>query len=244
MVQTAKSVMKELALVSDKQKAVFVARYFKTGKGQYGEGDVFIGVTVPAVRVVVKKYRELPLSEVQVLLTSKIHEHRLAALLILCLQYKNADAKGKKNIFDVYLKHTAYINNWDLVDTSARDIVGQYIFEQQTKIERMKFLKKYVESKSLWERRIAIISTAYGISKGYFDEICIISEVLLKDTHDLIHKALGWMLREMGKKNKEGEQRLLKFLDEYASKMPRTMLRYSLERLDIKARKRYMAAGK
>jgi 3-methyladenine DNA glycosylase AlkD len=244
MVQTAKSVMKELALVSDMQKAVFVARYFKTGKGEYGEGDIFIGVTVPAVRVVAKKYREMPLSEVQILLTSKIHEHRLAALLILCLQYKKADAEGKKNIFHVYLKHTAYINNWDLVDTSARDIVGQYIFEHQTKIERMKFLKKYAGSKSLWERRIAVISTAYGISKGYFDEICIISEILLKDTHDLIHKALGWMLREMGKKNKEGEQRLLKFLDENAFKMPRTMLRYSLERLDIKARKRYMAVGK
>ncbi len=234
MVLTAKSVMKELALVSDKQKAVFVARYFKTGKGQYGEGDVFIGVTVPAVRVVVRKYRELPLSEVQVLLTSKIHEHRLAALLILCLQYARGNTE---EIFKMYLNNTRYINNWDLVDTSARDIVGHYVWNHMSPTKRKIFLSKLAKSESLWERRIAMVATSYGISKGELDYTFHIAEVLLKDTHDLMHKASGWMLREAGKKDKRA---LAGFLDSHAGTMPRTMLRYALEHFKPKERQKYM----
>lgn len=245
---TAKMVIKELEKVADKKRAVFVAGYFKTGKGQYGEGDTFIGVPVPSARIIAKKFQQLSLSEVSILLKSNIHEHRLTALLILCYVYKNIgkNIKEKQNqahkkIFDLYLKHTKCINNWDLVDTSARDIVGHYIWNYYDVSKRKAFLKKLATSKLIWERRIAVISTFYGIGRGELKDVFYVAGLLMKDSHDLIHKAVGWMLREAGKKDVDEEK---VFLDSYAPTMPRTMLRYAIERFGREDRGKYMNMGK
>lgn len=234
----ASNVAQDLKKVSNKKKAISTARYFKTGKGEYGEGDIFIGVTVPDGRIIAKKYALLPLKELVTLLKSPIHEHRSTALNILCLQYR--DKTKQEKIFDLYMSHTRYINNWDLVDSSARDIVGHYIYEYMSGTERHRFLKKYAASDLLWERRIAVIATAYGISKGKYEEICMLTKMLIKDKQDLIHKAVGWMLREMGKKNEEGGRQLRALLDRLAPTLPRTSLRYSLERFSKNEREKYM----
>lgn len=224
------TIQQELERLANPQKANILQRFFKTDKGQYGEGDIFLGITVPQQRILAKKYVNLSLKEISILLKSKIHEHRLTALLILVQKYtKTTD---KKAIVDFYLHHTAHINNWDLVDLTAEKILGDYYTDKDKKI-----LYKFATSKNLWERRIAIISTFAFIKKSQFTDTINICELLLQDKHDLMHKACGWMLREMGKRD---EKPLRTFLEKYSSTMPRTMLRYSLEKFDEKTRKKYL----
>ncbi len=214
---------------SDKQRALVSQRYFKTGKGEYGEGDIFLGLTVPDQRKIAYKYADLTFADLIKLLSSKIHEHRFTALEILVFKFeqavKDSDKKLQKKIFDFYLSeaHKNHINNWDLVDTSAREIVGAWLFDKDRAA-----LYKLVKSLNIWERRIAVVSSHYFITKGQYKDIQALAKALLVDKHDLIHKATGWMLREMGKK----DQKVLEnFLDKNAGIMPRTMLRYSIERL-------------
>lgn len=226
-------VVKALSKVSDKERAKNSIWYFKTKKGQYGYGDVFIGVTVPEQRRIAKKFSDLPLLEIQKLLKSKIHEHRLTALFILVIQFYAGDEKNRKKIFDLYIKNTKYINNWDLVDSSTPHIVGGHLDDKPRTI-----LYKLVKSKNLWERRISVLATLYFIVKQKdFKDTLKISEILLSDKHDLIHKAVGWALREVGKRD---EKVLTQFLDKHVSKMPRTTLRYAIERFEEAKRQKYL----
>lgn len=230
----AVDVQKALRRVATKERATTNAWFFKTNPGQYGEGDVFIGVTVPEGRKVAQRYKELPLQDIELLLYSKTHEDRLCALHILVLQYKNGDIKIKEKIYAFYIRHRARINNWDLVDTSASSIVGRYLYENG---EWEIVLKKLTVSKSLWDRRIAIVATHYFIKKDIHEPTLAIATMLLKDTEDLIHKAVGWMLREVGKRDKNT---LLGFLTLYARTMPRTTLRYAIEHFSPDERRFYM----
>ncbi len=224
-------IKQELENYGNPAKAKLLSGFFKTGKGEYGEGDVFIGVKVPEQRLIAKKYSALPLSDVQKLLSSKIHEHRLTALLILIQKYKKNPSERAK-IVEFYLRNTKNINNWDLVDLSSHKILGDYLLDKDVSV-----LYKLAKSDNIWERRIAIISTAAFIGRHRFEHTLKIAKMLLKDTHDLMHKAAGWMLREVGKKNLEAE---LKFLDKHAPGMPRTMLRYAIERFAEPKKKHYM----
>jgi 3-methyladenine DNA glycosylase AlkD len=237
---------KEISLtlnsLADKKQAANLQRFFKTGPGQYGEGDIFLGIKVPVQREVAKKYQSAPLSAVSKLLKSKIHEYRLVGLLILIKKYETADSRLlKQEIFDFYVSNFSAINNWDLVDLSAPKIVGHFLFNYQQDKNRsaLKFLSKLAASHDLWERRIAIISTFYFIYQGQTAETYYIAEKLLKDKHDLIHKAVGWMLREAGKRVSKDE--LVKFLDANKAKMPRTALRYAIERFLELERRAYLA---
>jgi 3-methyladenine DNA glycosylase AlkD len=215
----------DLQRLANKKTAVNLARYFKTGKGEYGEGDIFIGLTVPQIRNVAKNYKELPLTELQKIIVSKIHEYRLTALLILTYKYPKADKKLQKQIVSFYLKNTKNINNWDLVDLSSHQILGDYYLHNPGK----EVLIKLAKSKNLWKKRIAIISTFEFIRNNEFEDSLKIAIILLHDKHDLVHKAVGWMLREIGKRNFEVENNFL--LNTYKN-MPRTMLRYAIERFD------------
>lgn len=211
--------------------------YFKTGKGQYGYGDVFIGITVPEQRKIAKQFSEkLTLGETGKLLQSKIHEERFIALEILVMKFETGNQSLQKQVVDLYLKSTKFINNWDLVDTSAHYILGEYLFKRPRTI-----LFKLAKSASLWEKRIAIISAFYFINKHDYSDSLKIAKILLSDEHDLIHKAVGWMLREIGKRDIKVER---KFLDEFASKMPRTTLRYAIERFPEPLRKKYLSIKK
>lgn len=214
-------------------KAQTLQRFFKTGKGEYAEGDIFIGVMAPSMKATVKKYATLPIAEAVKLLHSKIHEERMVALLILVAQYKKGDEKLKQKIFDIYLSNTKYINNWDLVDLTAEHIVGE-----QLRNSSKQTLYKLAKSKSLWERRIAILSTFAYIKTGESKETLKIAKMLLNDEHDLIHKAVGWMLREVGKRVSHQEE--LKFVEQHVKKMPRTMLRYAIERFPEALRKKIL----
>ena len=214
------------------EKAKILQKFFKTGEGEYGEGDIFLGVTVPELRNIVKDFYGLNLIKIERLLHSKIHEHRLTAIIILGEKYKRAKEEEKENIFNFYLNNTKNINNWDLVDLSAPGIVGGFLFEKNKKV-----LYKLVQSENLWEKRIAIISTFAFIRKEEFEDCLAISELLLNDGHDLIHKAVGWMLREVGKRNLEVEE---EFLKQHYKDMPRTMLRYAIEKFDEEKRKMYL----
>ena|SRR3989338_2573347 len=225
----------ELGLLANPEKAKFLAGFFKTGKGQYAEGDMFLGITVPQTRQVAGKYSSLALSDIKKLLKSKIHEHRLIALLVLVQQFNRADENQKVKIIDFYLASTKRINNWDLVDLSADKILGEYLYQAPSK-ER-KILRKLAKSKNLWERRIAVLSTFAFIKRNEFDDALEISKMLLEDPHDLIHKAVGWMLREIGKRNLAVEE---KFLKKHCRKMPRTMLRYAIEKFPEKKRQLYL----
>ena len=222
----------EMSQLSDANRAKNLSWFFKTGKGQYGEGDIFLGIPVPEQRKVAKKYADLSLGDLQELLNSKMHEHRFTALVILISKYRKAEENGKKEIFDVYLKNTENVNNWDLVDLSAPRIVGDYLLNRERSI-----LYKLVRSDSLWERRISILSTFTFIDNNDFEDALNISELLLRDEHDLIHKAVGWALREIGKKNQNVEEQ---FLAKHYLHMPRTMLRYAIEKFDEKKRKKYL----
>jgi 3-methyladenine DNA glycosylase AlkD len=187
---------RELELASDAKRAKNLAWFFKTGKGEYGEGDKFCGITVPALRKIANRYRHLKVFEVGKLLSSGIHEHRLAALLVLVTQYQRGSAELRKDIFDFYLAHTRFINNWDLVDASAREIVGEHLGSRSRRV-----LYALAKSSNLWERRIAVVATHAFIRRGDLADTFKISELLLADNHDLIHKAVGWMLREAGKQS-------------------------------------------
>lgn len=228
--KTAQNLIKIAKKQGTKKRAQGAARYFKTGPGQYGAGDIFCGLTVPQCRVIAKQFNELPLTEIAKLLKSKIHEIRLIGLLILVDQYKKTDSK--KRLVDFYLKNTKYINNWDLVDLTAHKILGDYLLNKSTAL-----LESMALSKNLWERRIAVISTAAHIKNNNFKPILSLSRKLLTDEHDLMHKAIGWMLREMGKRSLKD---LRAFLNEHSRRMPRTMLRYAIEKLSEKERQYYL----
>lgn len=224
---------RDLQRLGNKEKAVFVAGYFKTGKGEYGEGDTFLGITVPLQRQVAKKYQSLSLKSTLSLLHSSTHEERFVALEILVMKYEKGSTKEKQAIVRAYLKNLAYINNWDLVDTSAPYILGDYLFDKPRKV-----LYTLAKSKNLWERRVAIISTSAFIRQGDFTDTFKIAEILLQDPHDLIHKAVGWMLREVGNKSQTAEE---KFLRRHYKVMPRTMLRYAIEKFLPDLRKKYLS---
>ena len=225
-------VKRALARFANPAKAKFLQRFFKTGPGQYAEGDRLIGVTVPQNRSVAKRFKNLPLSETFKLLRSPIHEERLAALLILDEHFKRADPPTQTKIYKTYLANTRYVNNWDLVDSSAPYIVGEYLLNRsKTPLERL------ARSRLLWDRRISIVATHAFIRQGIYAPTLKLSALLLKDEHDLIHKAVGWMLREVGNRDPRS---LRSFLDKYAHRMPRTALRYALERLSPAQKKRYM----
>jgi 3-methyladenine DNA glycosylase AlkD len=226
-----KSIRQDLRKLASPEKAKISQRFFKTGKGQYGEGDVFLGITVPQSRKIAKKYYKLSFKETKQLLESKIHEERLIAILILVHLYQTNE-KLREDIVNFYLFHTTKINNWDLVDLSAHKILGAYLLDKDRKV-----LYKLAKSKNLWEKRIAIISTFHFIKNNQFKDTLKISEILLNDSHDLIHKAVGWMLREVGKKDLEVEE---KFLKKHYKKMPRTMLRYAIERFEERKRLKYL----
>ncbi len=226
-------ISKELKKYSSPKKAEILQRFFKTAPGQYGAGDKFIGIVVPDIRKVVKQNTDLSLDKVLVLLHSPIHEERLCAVLILVAQYKKADLKQQQKIFQLYLKNYKYINNWDLVDLSAPNIVGAYLRDKPKDI-----LTKLAKSKNLWQKRISILATFDFIYHKKSEETLKIAKILLHDEHDLIHKATGWMLREVGKR--VDEKVLLKFLDEHYKAMPRTSLRYAIERLAEPKRLAYL----
>ena len=229
---TLEQLKKEILKNANSQKAKFLAGFFKTGKGQYAQGDIFLGITVLIQRQIAKKYQNLSLSEIQELLASKYHEFRLCALLILVSVYKKADKVNRQKIVNFYLKNTKSINNWDLVDLSAHYILGDFLEDKDKSV-----LYKLAKSQNLWERRIAIIATFFFIRKDQFTDTFKIAQILLGDKHDLIHKACGWMLREVGKRD---EVMLIKFLDKFKGKMPRTALRYAIERFNQQKRLYYL----
>lgn len=227
----------EFFRLANPEKARLLSGFFKTGPGEYSEGDVFLGIVVPSLRKLASEFKDLSLDAVQELLSSKIHEHRLMGLFILEIQYnKNKEAEAGKVIVDLYLKNVSLgrINNWDLIDLSAPKILGDYLVENK---EERKILYDFTHSKNLWKKRIAVLTTFAFIKNNDFEDSLRIAAILLNDKHDLIHKAVGWMLREIGKKNISVEYA---FLDKHYKKMPRTMLRYAIERFSDKKRKFYM----
>ncbi len=230
---TRKRVERNLAALADPKRAKGLAWFFKTGKGEYGEGDRFLGITVPEQRKVALRNVDLPLDDVARLLESAIHEHRLTALEILVAKYGRADEANRSRIFAFYLRHAARANNWDLVDTSAPYIVGEHL-----KRRPRKRLDRLAASPNLWQRRIAIVATLALIRDGEIDDTFRIAEKLLRDPHDLIHKAVGWALREAGKVSRPA---LLNFLRDHYSALPRTTLRYAIERFPASQRKRILA---
>lgn len=226
------SLNEKMDFYASPEKAEIYARFFKTGKGQYGEGDKFIGIAVPQSRKIAKQFTHLNLTKIKKHLSSKIHEERLIALMILVEKFKSSEDVEKKKIFDFYLKNTTGINNWDLVDLSADKIIGSFLIDKEKNV-----LHSLASSQNLWERRIAIVSTFVFIKNNQFEDTLKISESLLNDKHDLIHKAVGWMLREVGKKNTEV---LEDFIKKNYPKMPRTTLRYAIEKFPEEKRKSYL----
>lgn len=231
------TIIREIETKRDKFRSEILSRFFKTGKGQYGEGDIFWGLTVPLSRKIAIKYKDLPKKEVSLLLKNRVHEVRLIGLLILVQKYKKGIEKEKKEIVDFYLKNTKYINNWDLVDLSAHHILGDYLYNYSSKKITEEILFKLAKSKKLWEQRISMVSTFAFIRKGDIRWTMILAKMFLGHSHDLMHKASGWMLREAGKRD---AIQLCKFLDKNISKMPRTMLRYSIEKFPEHIRKEYL----
>lgn len=232
---TTKAVAAALAVKARAEYADAAQRFFKTGPGQYGEGDIFIGLRVPDTRLVCKAFRSLPLAEISKLLDSPIHEHRLAGLLIAVAQFKKASLQERTALYTLYLDALARgrINNWDLIDTSCGSIMGEYLWDKPKDI-----LPTLAASPMLWERRASIMATFTFIMHGDAAETYRIAILLMHDSEDLIHKAVGWMLRETGKRVDRSQ--LLAFLDEYAAVMPRTMLRYAIEHLDTATKQHYM----
>jgi 3-methyladenine DNA glycosylase AlkD len=229
---TVKDIRIRLRRLGDKQRGRILQKFFKTGRGEYGEGDVFLGVRVPDVRKLAKECQNLPLREVLRFLRSSVHEERLLALLILAGAYAQGDESAKKRVYEIYLNNTKSINNWDLVDVSAPHIVGAYLFDQSKRP-----LFRLAKSKNLWKRRISMMATLYFIRHNRFAETLKISRMLLADQEDLIHKAVGWMLREVGKRDPQAEE---DFLKKHYRRMPRTMLRYAIEKFPEAKRKGYL----
>lgn len=254
---TLKKLKKELREIADPKKAKLLQRFFKTRKGEYGEGDVFLGITVPQSRKIAKKYYSLDIKQLKELIASKFHEERLIALFILINKYRTINYRGI--CFHFYLKNMRYIDNWDLVDLSAPNIIGDYLFRGPVGLHPRptasvaplpacarrgsptpatpELLINLARSKNVWERRIAVLATFKSIKENQFKESLEIAELLLKDKHDLIHKAIGWMLREIGKRDLDAE---IKFLNKHYSEMPRTMLRYAIERFPENLRTMYL----
>ncbi|HPA72755.1 MAG TPA: DNA alkylation repair protein [Spirochaetota bacterium] len=226
-----------LGKIADKKQSEILSRFFKTGKGEYGEGDIFLGVKVPLQRDIARRALSLPLEETALLLDDPAHECRLTGALILVEQYRRADEAGRERIYRFYVKHLRGINNWDLVDLSAPKIMGAHLLERTS--ER-KILHKLARSKVLWERRVAVLATYAFIRQGDFADMFALAEALMSDTHDLMHKAVGWMLREIGKMDMAAEER---FLKKHHRAMPRTMLRYAIEKFPEAKRAHYMAKG-
>lgn len=226
-------ILKKISSCANSARARNLQRFFKTGAGEYGAGDTFAGLMVPQSRVIAREFRALPLAECNKLLHSPIHEARLIALFILCDQFKHGDQKKRTAIYKMYLANTAHINNWDLVDSSAPYIVGEYLLTRGHAP-----LVKLARSRSLWERRIAMLATSVFIRERQFEPTLEIARMLLGDSHDLIHKAVGWMLREVGKRDVTV---LKNFLHEHRPAMPRTALRYAIEKFDSRERKKYLA---
>lgn len=229
---TASEVKRALQEKASPLRAAGTVRFFKTGPGQYGEGDVFIGVSAPTVRAIARGFRGLPFGEIEALLQSAIHEERQIALILLVHRYAKADRAGQKAAYEFYLENLGRVNNWNLVDLSAPAIVGAHLLDKNRKI-----LDRLVKSKVLWERRIAIVATQHFIRNDEFGDTIKLSQALLKDPEDLIHKAAGWMLREVGDRDATV---LAAFLNKYASQMPRTMLRYAIEKMDGGTRRMYL----
>ncbi|KKU78451.1 MAG: alkylation repair enzyme protein [Parcubacteria group bacterium GW2011_GWA2_47_7] len=231
-IQTAGQIERTLKKLGTKERAASSAWFFKTKKGEYGYGDIFVGVTVPAVRKLAVEYVDLPLPEITKLLENKVHECRLIALIILVERYKSGDVKLRAKVAKFYIAHTKFINNWDLVDVSASNILGAELLHKKRDV-----LYSYVTSNNMWERRIAIISTLAFIREGDFADTFNLSGLLLRDQEDLIHKAVGWMLREVGKQSRAT---LVQFLRQHAPSMPRTALRYSIEQFPEFERKKFL----
>jgi len=229
---TLASIQSQLAALADIQRAGIQMRFFKTGSGEYGEGDRFIGVRVPELRRLSRQYRTLDRQSVLKLLQSEIHEERHLALFILVLQFKRGDDRQRRSIYDLYLGNLSFINNWDLVDCSAEHIVGGWL-EARSKDR----LSQLAHSADLWHRRVAILATFHYIKKGHFTDALHLAEKLLADPHDLIHKAVGWMLREIGKRDLAVEEA---FLKKHYQSMPRTMLRYAIEKFPHTRRQAYL----
>ena len=232
----AETIKQQIVASSNKDKAQILSSFFQTKEGQYAHSDIFLGVTVPQTREIVAPYKNLPLEEVYKLLHSEFHECRFAALVILVNQFKDASEAERKIIYDFYLSNTLMINNWDLVDVSCYKIVGQWLIDKDRAV-----LYELVDSDWLWDQRIAVISTLAFIRNNDFEDILRLSELFLTHPHHLMHKACGWMLREVGKRDKAT---LINFLNKFASQMPRVMLRYSIEKLSDKERKSYLRAPK
>lgn len=228
-------VQKALRDLADSEISERSKRFFKTGPGEYGEGDQFLGIRVPKIRKIARRFKELSLSQTERLLHSDFHEERLCALIILVNRSKRAAPQELGEIYQLYLKNTTYINNWNLVDSSAEHIVGRYLAEED---RDRSILYQLAKSDDLWERRISIMSTFHFIKNNDFDDTLKIAELLVNDKHDLIHKATGWMLREIGKRKIEVEK---DFLDQHIQDMPRTMLRYAIEKIPEEMRKSYLA---
>ena len=227
-----KEIKEKLQKLANKKRAAQSRRYFKTGPGEYGEGDIFVGIRVPELRKLSRAYRDIPLEATEILLNSPIHEERLLALLILVMKYAGSDAGEQKRIYTLYLKNTRFVNNWDLVDASAHYIVGPFLMDKNKRP-----LYRLAASKSIWDRRIAIMSTFHYIRQNIYSETLKIADTLISDQEDLIHKAVGWMLREIGKRDLQTEE---KFLRPRYKAMPRTMLRYAIERFPAGKRQRYL----
>lgn len=230
---TAQDLIRDLEKYSNTKDAEFLQRFFKTGKGQYGEGDIFIGVRMPACRIVAKKYMDLSLNELQKILDTKVHEQRMAALIILTLKYPKAT--NKHEIYDFYLSNVykGNINNWDLIDVTTPHIIGVYLFDKPRDI-----LYDLARSQDIWQKRVSVLATFQFIKDGDASTSLELAEILLHDNHDLIQKAVGWMLREIGKRCDRAI--LLNFLNQHAHEMPRTMLRYSIEHLPQEQKVFYM----
>ncbi len=233
--RTAQEAQMALRAVAQPARVESTAKFFKTEPGGYSEGDKFLGVTVPVTRQVAKQFRDLSLVELDKLIRSEWHDDRLLALILLVDQYKRGGEAEQTAIYDFYMAHLANINNWDLVDTSAEFIVGPWL---EHRPEKMPVLLKLTDSSSLWERRVAMLATFDYIKKGQAADALVIAEKLLHDSHDLIQKAVGWMLREIGKR--VDEALLIQFLEKHAATMPRTTLRYAVERLSPSDRLRFM----
>ncbi len=233
---TRLELLRELESVADERKARNLAWFFKTGPGEYGEGDAFLGITVPVCRKIAMRYVHLPLPELAKVLASPIHEHRFAAFEILVAQYDRGDEQRRQEIFDFYLQNTHRANNWDLVDTSCRYIVGRHLVTRPRGL-----LDELASSSMLWERRIAIVSTFAFLAVGETKDTFRIARKLLGDKEPLIHKAVGWLLREAGKVSRPELER---FLEKYSAKMPRTTLRYAIERFSVEERKMWLRIGK
>lgn len=228
----SEEIIADLKRAGNADYAVHSKRFFKTGKGEYGEGDLFLGIRVPEIRKLVTRFRDVPAAEIEKCLSSPYHEVRLFGFLSLAYRFKKADAAIQKFLFDTYLRNKAYVNNWDIVDVTAPNVIGAYLLDRDKTL-----LYELARSQGLWDKRIAVIATFTFIKAGKFEDALNISEILLLSKEDLIHKAVGWMLREIGKRDLETEEI---FLKNHYRTMPRTMLRYAIERFEEKKRQKYL----